>query len=236
MTSQIIKAAIGTYIRKHWFKLSLLLLILFACFRKDLSFSIRLNTDKKSEKRKESSDIKITGAETSKMDEGTPLSIIGNLWGSKEDNDKMPELDEATQWAYMKHFKDVAVGERKKYGIPSSLIVANALRQSFAGKREMAIKSNNHFAIPCTLDWSGTGDNYNKTCYRHYENAWLSFRDHSIFITSGKFSKLRNLGETNYKAWAVGLQSLGYPSGGDNLADELIKIIETYELDKLDKI
>lgn len=237
MSSQIIKLAIGDYIRKHWFKLSLLLLILFACFRKEMSFSIRMNADgKKSEKRKESPDIKVTGADKVQTEESTPLSILGNLFTDNGDNDKMPDIDEATQWAYLKRFKDVAVGERKKYGIPSSIIVANALRQSFAGKRELTMKSNNHFAIPCTLDWSGTGDNYGKTCYRHYENAWLSFRDHSIFITSGKFSKLHNLGDTNYKAWAEGLQNLGYPSGGGKLAEELIKIIETYGLDKLDKI
>jgi flagellum-specific peptidoglycan hydrolase FlgJ len=236
MSSQTIISAIGDYARKHWFKLSLLTLILFACFRKELSFSIRMNADgKKTEKRKETPDIKVTGAETAHTDESTPLSILGNLFSSDGDNDKMPDIDEATQWVYMKRFKEVAIGERKKYGIPSSIIVANALRQSFAGTREMTLKSNNHFAIPCTLDWSGAGDNYGKTCYRRYENAWLSFRDHSIFITSGKFSKLRNLGETNYKAWAVGLQSLGYPSGSENLTEELIKIIETYELDKLDK-
>jgi flagellum-specific peptidoglycan hydrolase FlgJ len=239
MTPQIIIATIGEYIRKHWFKLSLLILILFASFRKELSFSIRMNgneSQKKSEKRKESPDIKVTAADKAKTEEGTPLSIFGNLFTSNGDDDKMPEMDEATQWAYLKRFKDVAIGERKKYGIPSSIIVANALRQSFAGKRELTVKSNNHFAIPCTLDWSGTGDNYGKTCYRRYENAWLSFRDHSIFVTSGKFSKLRSLGETNYKAWAESLQTLGYPSGGENLAEELIKIIETYGLDKLDKM
>lgn len=239
MSSQTITAALGDYIRKHWFKLSLLILILFACFRKELSFSIRMNAEgehKKSEKKKEPSDVKVTVAEKGKTDESTPLSILGNLFDSTDENDKMPDIDEATQWAYLKRFKDVAVGERKKYGIPSSIIVANALRQSFAGKRDLTVKSNNHFAIPCTLDWSGTGDNYGKTCYRRYENAWLSFRDHSIFITSGKFSKLHSLGATNYKAWAQGLQSLGYPSGGETLAEDLIRIIETYGLDKLDKI
>jgi flagellum-specific peptidoglycan hydrolase FlgJ len=239
MTTQIVVATIRAYIRIHWFKLSLLTLILFACFRKELSFSIRMNANeeaKKTEKRKTSPDIKVTGAETVKTGESTPLSILGDLFATNVENDKMPDIDEATQWAYLKRFKDVAVGERKKYGIPSSIIVANALRQSFAGTRDMTLKSNNHFAIPCSLDWSGSGDNYGKNCYRHYENAWLSFRDHSIFITSGKFSKLRNLGETNYKAWAVGLQSLGYPSGSANLTEELIKIIEAYGLDKLDKI
>ena len=237
MVSQTIFSTIGDYARKHWFKLSLLMLILFACFRKELSFSIRMNTDSnKTEKRKASPDIKVTGAESVQTEEGTPLSILGSLFPSKGGDDKMPEIDEATQWVYLKRFKDVAVGERKKYGIPSSIIVANALRQSFAGKRDLTLKSNNNFAIPCTLDWSGTGDNYGKNCYRRYENAWLSFRDHSIFVTSGKFSKLRNLGETNYKAWAKGLQNLGYPSGGENLAEELIKIIETYELTKLDTL
>ena len=73
-------------------------------------------------------------------------------------------------------------------------------------------------------------------CYRRYEKAWTSFRDHSVFVTSGKFSDLRRCGETNFKDWAKGLERLGYPSTGGHLADDLIKIIETYQLERLDKM
>ena len=239
MTSQNILVLIWAYIRQHWFKFSLLVLFLIACFKKDLSFSLRLNSDKdikKVELKKESPNTKVTVADNVKTEESTPLSILGNLLSSGDTDEVLPEVNDAEKWRYMKRFVQVAVGERKKYGIPSSIIVANALRQSFAGKRAMTLKSNNHFALPCTFDWNGTGDNYGKTCYRRYENAWVSFRDHSVFITSGKFSELRTLNSADYKGWANGLERLGYPSGTAHLAGDLVKIIEAYGLDKLDKM
>lgn len=233
MKKQHIISFIRDYVRRHWFKLSLLLLIIIACFRKDLSFSVRLNSlkdNKKIEQKKEETKIEITSEKSG----GTPLSIIEGILGATSKKDEFPEIDENTKINFLKRFAQVAVAEQKKYGIPASIVLANALRQSYAGKRELTTKSNNHFAIPCTFDWTGESEKLSDECYRKYENAWLSFRDHSIFVTSGKFSELRK--SKNYKEWANGLQNLGYPSSNDNLADELIKIIEKYGLHNLDKL
>lgn len=233
MKKQDIVSFIRDYVSRHWFKLSLLLLIIIACFRKDLSFSLRLNSsknNKKIEQTQEETKVEIT----SEKSNTTPLSIIEGFLSKGEKKDEFPEIDESTKISFLKRFAQVAVAEQKKYGIPASIILANALRQSYAGKRELTIKSNNHFAIPCTFDWTGESEKISDNCYRKYENAWLSFRDHSIFITSGKFSELRS--SKNFKDWANGLQNLGYPSGSDNLADELIKIIEKYRLQDLDKL
>lgn len=233
MKKQHIVSFIRDYVSRHWFKLSLLLLIIIACFRKDLSFSFRLNSsknNKKIEQTQEETKVEIT----SEKNTTTPLSIIEGFLSKGDKKDEFPEIDESTKINFLKRFAQVAVAEQKKYGIPASVILANALRQSYAGKRELTIKSNNHFAIPCTFDWTGESEKISDNCYRKYENAWLSFRDHSIFITSGKFSELRS--SKNFKDWANGLQNLGYPSGSDNLADELIKIIEKYRLQDLDKL
>ena len=234
------------YVRNHWFKISLLILVLIACFKKDLSFSFKVKSDKtptedvKNGKQKEeqvkSTESKMTTTENGGVAESTPLSIVGGLFGSDKKKEEFPEIDEASKVAFLKRFASVAIAERKKYGIPSSIILANALRQSYAGKRELTLRSNNHFALPCTFDWNGAGEKLENDCYRRYENAWTSFRDHSVFVTSGKFSDLRRCGETNFKDWAKGLEKLGYPSTGAHLADDLIKIIETYQLERLDKM
>ena len=226
MKKQIILSKIRDYISRHWFKLSLAVLVLLACFRKELSFSLHFNSDKygqKSEQKKESPDNSTTSNTSTEKEKSTPLSIIGSLFSSDNKKEEFPEIDEATKIAFMKRFAQVAIAERKKYGVPSSIILANAVRQSFAGKRELTMKSNNHFGLPCTFDWNGANEKIGENCFRKYENAWLSFRDHSIFVTSGKFSDLHRLGEKNYKEWAKGLQKLGYPSVSDSLADELNK-------------
>jgi flagellum-specific peptidoglycan hydrolase FlgJ len=223
------------YAKKHWFKISLLILILIACLKKDLSLSFRMNTDKTKQQttNKESLDAKITTT-TGESLETTPLSIVGSLFGSSTKKEEWANIDEETKKGFLRRFHQVAVAERKKYGIPASITLANALLQSSAGKRDIAIKSYNHFGLPCSFDWNGDGEKYGGECYRKYENAWVSFRDHSIFITTGKFSKLRDHSNYDYKAWAKGLEKSGYPSASEHLADKLIEIIEKYELEQLD--
>jgi flagellum-specific peptidoglycan hydrolase FlgJ len=222
------------FLKKHWFKLGLVIALLFFILKKDLTKGFNFSGDNGAKVEKQGNKLTIT---PNKNAEDTPLSIGGGLTSDGNRRvEEMPALDEATKRAYLKRFAQVAVSERRKYGVPASLILANALRQSFAGQRVTTAKLNNHFGLPCTFDWSGASATVGGDCYRQYENAWVSFRDHSVFVTSGKFSELRRLSNTDYKAWANGLQRLGYPSANDNLANELLGIIEQYDLQVLDKI
>jgi flagellum-specific peptidoglycan hydrolase FlgJ len=225
------------FLKKHWFKLGLVVALLFFILKKDLAKALNANggnVEKIEKVEKQGNKLTIT---PNKNAEDTPLSIGGALTsdGNKQAAD-MPVLDEAVKRTYLKRFAQVAVSERRKYGVPASLILANALRQSFAGQRVTTAKLNNHFGLPCTFDWSGASATSEGQCWRQYENAWVSFRDHSVFVTSGKFSELRRLSDKDYKGWAKGLQRLGYPASNDNLANELIGIIEQYELQVLDSV
>jgi flagellum-specific peptidoglycan hydrolase FlgJ len=206
------------FFKKHWFKLGLVVALLFFILKKDLTKVFDFSHDNGAKVEKQGNKLTIT---PNPKTEDTPLSIGGALTsdGSKHAAE-MPALDEATKRTYLKRFAQVAVSERRKYGVPASLILANALRQSFAGQRVATAKLNNHFGLPCTFDWAGASATVGGDCFRQYENAWVSFRDHSVFVTSGKFSELRRLSDKDYKAWANGLQRLGYPSANDNLASE----------------
>lgn len=220
------------YCREHWFKLSLLTLILIFLYQKELSVNFKIGSK---EQKKEIKDNKITIAKNNPT-EDIPLSIFGSGGTVRRKAEEMPQIDEATKIAYLKRFAQVAVAERKKYGIPASLILANALRQSYAGQRDITTRSNNHFGLPCTDGWIGTSDKYGDDCMRHYDNAWMSFRDHSNFLNSGNFANLKQFGDKDYRSWAKGLQQNGYPSNSAHLGDDLIKIVETYRLDQLDKM
>jgi flagellum-specific peptidoglycan hydrolase FlgJ len=222
------------FFKKHWFKLGLVVALVFFILKNDLAKMLNFGTDSVEKTEKRGNKLTIT---PNNHVEDTPLSIASALtFDGNKAAAEMPTLDEATKRAYLKRFAQVAVTERRKYGVPASLILANALRQSFAGQRPATTKLNNHFGLPCTFDWSGASATISDACWRQYENAWVSYRDHSVFITSGKFSELRRLSDKDYKGWAKGLQRLGYPSGNDNLADELLGIIEQYELQVLDTV
>ncbi len=222
------------FIKKYWFTLGLAVAFLFLIFKKDW-VQIGGTNEKSGEKtEKQGSKLTIT---SNKSVEEVPLSIGGALTTDGNKNTvEMPLIDEEIKKAYLRRFAQVAVSERRKYGVPSSVILANALRQSFAGQRNATVKLNNHFNLPCSNEWSGASVRIDGDCYRQYENAWVSFRNHSVFVTSGKFSVLRQLSDKDYKAWALGLQRLGYPSSNDNFASELVGIIEQYGLQKLDNV
>ncbi len=236
------------YLTVNWFKIVLFLLIAFIFLHKDFSFSINLNSPLQPEeseqqlntpaKKKEAlitqkmPKKEIVKSQSSILDK-FKLPFIGRAKSTKQKSELAQISAEAKQ-AYIKRFSHVAASEQEKYGVPASITLANALFHSFAGKREMSMKGNNHFAIPCTNNWQGDSNTYNDACYRHYENAWMSFRDHSLFVTQGKFKGLRKLGSTDYKGWARGLEKNRF-SDMEKLAASLIELIEAYDLQEFDK-
>ena len=71
-------------------------------------------------------------------------------------------------------------------------------------------------------------------CFRTYENAWTSFRDHSYYITTGRMAALKKLKDADYKAWAKALEKADF-SNDEDFAAQLIMVVEKYELTKLDE-
>ncbi len=236
------------YFRKYWFQLTVIALVLYGVTSKDFSFQFNVNNPEiensikgsgkdrqHGKKEKQELITKNGGKQQVAKSEASLFSKIPFIGGGNSTTKKseLANIDQQTVQSYLKRFAHVAINERKKYGVPSSIILANALFHSFAGQRDMSRAGNNHFAIPCAQGWSGQEGTYAGACYRHYENAWTSFRDHSLFVTSGRFEKLRQLGSTDYKSWAEALEQHKF-SELEELEDNLIKIIEKYGLQELD--
>ena len=59
--------------------------------------------------------------------------------------------------SYIERFKDIAITEMNRYGIPASITMAQAILESGTGKSDLAKYANNHFGIKCTSDWNGKG-------------------------------------------------------------------------------
>lgn len=140
---------------------------------------------------------------------------------------------------YIDKYKNVAVGQMKKYKIPASITLAQGLLESGAGKSDLTQRSNNHFGIKCHNDWKGPSvrktDDMPNECFRKYKNAEESFEDHSRFIADKqRYRSLFSLKMTDYRGWARGLQQAGYATD-KAYANKLISIIERYELYKYDK-
>lgn len=236
------------YAKRNWFNISVVLFLVFIFVNKDFSFQFNLNAPAKlnqpTPKKDSSPAIKASkkeerGAYSKNKTKKTilerlELPFIGNFRKEKMDPSvELSKIDEQIKRAYLKRFAHVAISERKKFGIPSSIILANALIHSFAGRRDLSQTSNNQFAIVCGSNWKGQNSFFDENCYRKYDNAWMSFRDHSQYITTGKFAKLTKLDPADYKAWAKALDRQGF-SNVKYLERNLIKIIEVYQLQELD--
>ncbi|MBK0383113.1 glucosaminidase domain-containing protein [Pedobacter sp. SD-b] len=140
--------------------------------------------------------------------------------------------------SYIDRFKNIAVTEMNKYGIPASITLAQALLESGTGNSDLAKYANNHFGIKCTSDWSGKGyykdDDKKDDCFRVYNNPEESFKDHSEFLKRKRYAFLFELDKNDYEGWAKGLKQAGYATN-PRYPTLLISIIEKYDLHQYDK-
>lgn len=139
---------------------------------------------------------------------------------------------------YINKFKDIAMDNMKVYGIPASIVLAQGILESGAGRGDLAITANNHFGIKCHQGWTGESvkhdDDAAQECFRKYENVSESFRDHALFLTGrSRYSKLFGISKSDFKAWAKGLKAAGYATD-PKYPDKLISYIQRYKLNQYD--
>lgn len=148
---------------------------------------------------------------------------------------------------YIDRYKDVAMEEMIRAGVPASIKLGQAILESNAGRSELARKSNNHFGIKCGSNWTGEthaheDDDYDengnliKSCFRKYDSAKRSFYGHSEFLQKARYRFLfTDLNPQDYESWAHGLKTAGYATN-PRYASLLISIIRRYELYQYDKM
>lgn len=140
----------------------------------------------------------------------------------------------ATIEAYILKYRDIAMEEMQRTGVPASITLAQGIHETGAGTSDLVIKSNNHFGIKCKTEWEGEkvyhDDDERGECFRKYNDPTISYRDHSDFLkTRPYYSSLFNLDPTDYEAWAFGLKKAGYATN-PKYPQILIKLIRDYSL------
>ena len=136
--------------------------------------------------------------------------------------------------AYITQYKTIAMKEMKRTGVPASITLAQAILESNSGESNLAKNHNNHFGIKCKSDWTGAktyqDDDSKQECFRAYEAAELSFKDHSNFLKNRpNYVDLFLLDPVDDTAWSYGLKKAGYATASD-YPKKLLKIIDDYEL------
>lgn len=229
------------FVGRHWLRILIVGFALFVLTRKQVNFNVRFGTPEAVPAASPNPPPGTTAAvgPPSSLTDAAPVESgflsQFNFFGSDEISsyDALARQDEKVIEDFLRRFQNVAQAEQEKFGIPASIILANALLQTSAGTQESASAHQNFFSLPCDDGWAGLTGRTGTGCVRAYESAWTSFRDHSLYLTSGRYQPLTQFSETDYRRWAVGLGELGY-NDTDELAKQLLRTVDKYQLFRFD--
>lgn len=135
---------------------------------------------------------------------------------------------------YISKYKELAISEMQRTGIPASIKLAQGIHETSAGTSDLVKRSNNHFGLKCKSEWRGmtvkhTDDAPNE-CFRKYDDPKDSYKDQSDYLKkSARYASLFELDPTDYKSWAYGLKKAGYATN-PKYSQVIIKLIEDYDL------
>lgn len=135
---------------------------------------------------------------------------------------------------YIETYKELAMQEMLRTGVPASITLAQGIHESGAGKSKLAVSGNNHFGIKCKSSWTGESmkhdDDAKGECFRKYPSAEDSYKDHSDFLKNGaRYASLFTLDPEDYTGWAHGLKQAGYATN-PKYPQVIIKLVEDYNL------
>ncbi len=136
--------------------------------------------------------------------------------------------------AYIETYKELAMTEMIRTGIPASITLAQGILESQSGESDLAKTSNNHFGIKCKTEWTGArtyhDDDEKAECFRVYPTVEDSYKDHSEFLRNRpNYAFLFQIDPTDYDGWAKGLKKAGYATSS-TYPQKLMKVIHDYDL------
>jgi len=154
------------------------------------------------------------------------IATAGSIYG-------MCQTTSAVQ-DYINTYKELAINEEIRTGVPAAITLAQGILETEAGQSDLVKASNNHFGIKCKSEWTGAtvyhDDDEKSECFRSYNNAEESYRDHSDFLKNRpNYAFLFQLDPTDYEGWAKGLKKAGYATS-NVYGQMLIKLIVTNHL------
>lgn len=128
-----------------------------------------------------------------------------------------------TPKSFIEKYDSLANVLSKEYKIPTSVILGISMHESGNGNSSLSVKKHNYFGVK-------KGNHY-----RSYNTDEESFRDFCRIISRKKYyNYLIKNNIVDYKKWIYKIQSGGY-STTSVWPNRVIKIINYYDLNKLDK-
>ena len=145
---------------------------------------------------------------------------------------------------FIDKYKEIAIQQQLKYGIPASITLAQAILESSYGTLKQAKECKNFFGVKKGESWKGDTEDYlddhsKAEPFRKYSNPEQSFEDHSKILTTnnGKVAKAcKGFSATDYQGWAHAIAYSGYCNlkGSATYEQNLLGEISDYNLHAID--
>lgn len=139
-------------------------------------------------------------------------------------------------------YKDIAMRQQRKYGIPSSVILSQMAFESGWGSSDLACKGLNFFGIKCSQSWLQRGLPYSLHDDDRPSEKFCNFSSveegvdyHTRLLMSDRYARCWRYGPTDYHNWLLAIKASGYATRRDYVA-KCEKIIRQHKLFLYDRM
>lgn len=132
---------------------------------------------------------------------------------------------------FIERIAPYAMDQQIKYGIPASVIIAQAINESTYGTSELSKRGNNYFGVKALGNYQGLTctNGISSEQYRAYRNPGESIEDHSKILLSNRYQKYLTPGTLDANQWIYALQQGGYAENPKK-AQAIAREINDYNL------
>ena len=141
---------------------------------------------------------------------------------------------------FISRYAPYAMEQQVKYGIPSSVILAQMAVESSWGSSALARNDNNFFGIKRGSSWTGRVSYYDddrpNEAFRSYSSVGQSLSDHSATLLQSRYLRRCPVNDSiDHLGWIRGIKAGGYATA-PNYVESIEGVINRYGLEKFDRL
>lgn len=156
----------------------------------------------------------------------------------------------AEQRAFLAHATAVARTSQRRYGVPASVVIAQAVHETGWGKSDLARSARNYFGMTCGAAGGGpiaagcrngpdrvcdrTGCRATVHSFRVYRSMDDSFADHGRFLSTDPRYRKAYAARGKPKTFVKRVAKAGYATD-PRYAERIVRIMTKYRLQKHDR-
>ena len=151
-----------------------------------------------------------------------PYNLLVYIRDTKQKAVKALHLDEKkimTPTEFFKEYASIAMRQQRKYGIPSSVILAQMAFESGWGNSNLAQAGYNFFGIKANSRWLREGLPYSVHNDDRPNEKFCNFNSpeeyHSRLLMSDRYARCWRYGSKDFHHWLLAIKASGYATRSD---------------------